>query len=77
MMLGLYGLLCLALGIAIGAFIGAKFARRRDVAPAPVDLSGVDYTGLKTPENGVYRHVTICGADWEVRTPCGIITQDT
>ena len=77
MMLGLYGLLCMALGIVIGAFFGAKFARRRDKAPTPIDLSGGGNTGLKTPENGVYRHVTICGADWEVRTPCDIITQDT
>ena len=36
--IGILCILCVLLGGVAGAFIGAKTSRRRDIAPAPVDL---------------------------------------
>lgn len=64
MMMAVYGILCMMLGGITGAFIGAKFDRRRDVAPTPVDLS----YDTQNRVNGAYnaKHgecVMICGKE--------------
>lgn len=64
-MMVVYGLTCLALGGVIGAFIGARFACRRDVAPKPVYLPAYAQNRINE-QNIADKKVTICGAEWTV-----------
>lgn len=69
MKLAAFGFVCILLGAAIGAILGAKFARRRDAAPQPINL---DDDALKTQINGHYgKTVIMCGREWELRQPYG------
>lgn len=64
------GFACTLVGIVIGAFIGAKFARRRDAAPQPINLYPTGDDTLKTQINGHYgKTVIMCGREWELRQP--------
>lgn len=66
----IYGILCLMVGIIAGARIGAKFARRRDAAPRPIDLSPAPAETIAGGLNGQQRKtVTVCGYEWELRQP--------
>lgn len=76
-LMGLYGLLCIALGIVVGRAlprrgqrVGADhLIRPVDGAPSPADL-GYDpmnpMNAGRTPET-----VEICGAEWTVMRPLG------
>lgn len=70
MKLAAFGLVCILLGAAIGAILGAKFARRRDAAPQPINLYPMDDDALKTQINRHYvKTVIMCGREWELRQP--------
>ena len=60
-----YGILCMTLGSVVGAFIGAKFARRRKETPCPVDLSAEEQNALGARLN-VPRRIVINGYEWTV-----------
>ena len=60
-----YGILCMALGGVVGAFIGAKFARRRKETPRPIDLSAEEQDTLGTRLNAP-RRIVINGYEWTV-----------
>lgn len=61
----IYGIMCILLGGVTGAFIGAKFARRRKEAPCPVDLSAVEQNAIGARLNAP-RRVVINGTVWTV-----------
>lgn len=70
MKLAAFGFVCILLGAAIGAILGAKFARRRDAAPQPINLYPTDGNAFKTQKNGLYgKTVIMCGREWELRQP--------
>lgn len=64
--IGILCVLCVLLGGVSGAFLGAKFARRRDSAPTPIDLS---YDATNPVNGGVRREKTVVsgGAVWYLR----------
>ena len=68
MKLAAFGFVCILLGAAIGAILGAKFARRRDPAPRPINLSG-EYVDALTGQINAKKTVVMCGREWELRQP--------
>ena len=60
-----YGILCMALGGVVGAFIGAKFAHIRKETPCPIDLSAEEQNTLGTRLNAP-RRIVINGYEWTV-----------
>ena len=61
----IYGILCLMLGGVVGAFIGAKFARRRKETPKPIDLSAEEQNAIGARLNAP-RRIVRCGYEWTV-----------